>query len=167
MKKASLLLVGKNLKWLMGDSISPYALASETGVPQPTIFRILTGESNDPRTKTLQPLANYFGVTVAALRDRDLASAHTDLLELVDEDVKTDRVKLDARQREWLELLHHLGSDDIAEFTGLIRSRQERNIRLLEELKVNFPAKAIKPFTEKLEADTNTQGKKQSSQSSS
>lgn len=166
MKKASLLLVGKNLKWLMGDAITPYALASETGVPQPTIFRILTGESNDPRTKTLQPLANYFGVSVAALRDQDLSSAHNELIELVDDHAKSDRVKLDDRQREWLELLNHLGSDDVAEFSSLIRSRQERNVRLLEELKGTInPRKPI--HTPKIfEVEEVTHGKKQRSQSS-
>jgi phage repressor protein C with HTH and peptisase S24 domain len=68
-------LVAKNLEWLMADrKTNPYDLQRATGVPQPTIHRILTGESSDPRTKTLEPLADYFGVTVAELRDRDLGS---------------------------------------------------------------------------------------------
>lgn len=150
----------------MGDAITPYALASETGVPQPTIFRILTGESNDPRTKTLQPLANHFGVTVAELRDKDLAAAHTGLLELMDDGAKSNRVTLDDRQLEWLELLHHLGSDDIAEFTGLIRSRQERNVRLLDELKASTTLRKTKPISEKIAFDPNPAGKRQRSQSS-
>jgi SOS-response transcriptional repressor LexA len=69
------LLVKKNLEFLISRArTSPYALEREAGVPQPTIHRILTGESSDPRTKTLQPLAQYFGVTVADLRDKDLAA---------------------------------------------------------------------------------------------
>jgi len=64
----------KNLEWLIAQrKTSPYELQRVTGVPQPTIHRILTGESNDPRTKTLQPLADYFQVTVADMRDRDLS----------------------------------------------------------------------------------------------
>ena len=67
-------LVAKNLEWLMADrKTNPYDLQRATGVPQPTIHRILTGESTDPRTKTLEPLAGYFGVSVADLRARDLA----------------------------------------------------------------------------------------------
>ena len=41
-------------------------------VPQPTIHRILSGGSSDPRTATLEPLASFFGVSVADLRDKDL-----------------------------------------------------------------------------------------------
>ncbi|WP_070281930.1 helix-turn-helix transcriptional regulator [Janthinobacterium sp. MP5059B] len=166
MKKASMLFVRNNLKWLMGEKISPYALASETGVPQPTIFRILTGESDDPRTKTLQPLAKYFGVSVADLRDRDLATFQTELIQ--QEGVKAvaeDMPLLDARQREWLGLLHHLGSDDIAEFSAMIRSRQERNVRLIEELENSMhPRKPKEMSWDSL--DENFHGKKQSSQSS-
>jgi phage repressor protein C with HTH and peptisase S24 domain len=67
-------LVAKNLEWLIARrKTTPYELQRETGVPQPTIHRIITGESNDPRTKTLQPLADYFGVSVADLRERDLS----------------------------------------------------------------------------------------------
>lgn len=67
-------LVAKNLEWLIAQrKTNPYELQRATGVPQPTIHRILTGETDDPRTKTLQPLAEYFGVSVAELRDRDLA----------------------------------------------------------------------------------------------
>jgi len=67
-------LVAKNLEWLMAErKTNPYDLQRATGVPQPTIHRILTGESSDPRTKTLQPLADYFNLSVAELRDRDLS----------------------------------------------------------------------------------------------
>ena len=69
-------LIGRNLEWLMSArKTNPYDLQRATGVPQPTIHRILTGESSDPRTKTLEPLADYFGVSVAELRDRDLSNA--------------------------------------------------------------------------------------------
>lgn len=67
-------LVAKNLEWLMADrKTNPYDLQRATGVPQPTIHRILTGESSDPRTKTLEPLADYFKVSVADLRTRNLS----------------------------------------------------------------------------------------------
>lgn len=68
-------LVAKNLEWLIAQrKTNPYELQRATGVPQPTIHRILTGESSDPRTRTLQPLADHFGVSVADLRERDLAT---------------------------------------------------------------------------------------------
>ena len=42
--------------------ISENALAEATGVPQPTIHRILTGESQEPRISNLEKLASYFGL---------------------------------------------------------------------------------------------------------
>jgi transcriptional regulator with XRE-family HTH domain len=135
MKKASTLFVRKNLQWLMGEKISPYALASATKVPQPTIFRILTGESSDPRTSTLEPLATYFGIAVADLRDRDLATLAPEIAAPPGAPTPSPAVSaLTAAQLEWLALRDHLGSDDVAEFTALIRARQERNVRLIEEL---------------------------------
>lgn len=50
------------------EDLSDNDLADRTGVPQPTISRIKSGESRDPRDKTLRPLAKYFGVTVSQLR---------------------------------------------------------------------------------------------------
>lgn len=157
----------------MGDKITPYALASETGVPQPTIFRILTGESNDPRTKTLQPLAMHFGITVADLRDRDLSSPQAEHIRPNETETVDNGVSLDARQHEWLDLLNHLGSDDVAEFSALIRSRQERNVRLMEELrgKVNQhnPTDSSRNLLEDKSRnlfEDNSRGKRQRSQSS-
>lgn len=67
--------VKKNLGWLLSSrNTNPNSLAEATGVPQPTIHRILTGESADPRTKTLEPIARYFGVTVSELRHSDLGA---------------------------------------------------------------------------------------------
>jgi phage repressor protein C with HTH and peptisase S24 domain len=69
-------LLRKNLEWLIAQrKTNPHELQRVTGVPQPTIHRILTGESTDPRTKTLQPLAEFFGLSVSNLRDQDLAAA--------------------------------------------------------------------------------------------
>lgn len=70
-------MVASNLAWLMerkgtnANALAVELLRLGVKLPQPTIFRILTGESKDPRTASLQPLADYFGVTVAALRDHD------------------------------------------------------------------------------------------------
>lgn len=73
--KTAHLLVKNNLEWLMRQrGTNAHELSRTTRVPQPTIHRILTGESTDPRTTTLQPLATYFGISVADLRDRNLAA---------------------------------------------------------------------------------------------
>lgn len=93
MKKPEL-LVKKNLEWLIDQrGTNPHELQRVTGVPQPTIHRILTGESTDPRTKTLQPLARFFGVCVADLRDRDLTVLPPEVLKLPE----AERGKLFAR----------------------------------------------------------------------
>jgi SOS-response transcriptional repressor LexA len=62
--------ISKNLQQLMAtvDGMNATRLARETGVPQPTIWRILRGESADPDTSTLEPLAKRFGKAVAQLR---------------------------------------------------------------------------------------------------
>lgn len=62
----------RNLAYLIAkQGINPTALAKATGVQQPTIHRILKGESDDPRTATVQPLADYFGVSVEFMRTAD------------------------------------------------------------------------------------------------
>lgn len=63
----------RNLAYLMAKhGTNPTALAKATGVPQPTIHRILKGESDDPRTATVRPLADYFGVSVEFLRTANI-----------------------------------------------------------------------------------------------
>lgn len=65
----------RNLAYLIAKhGINPTALAKATGVQQPTIHRILKGESDDPRTAIVQPLADYFGVSVEFLRTADAES---------------------------------------------------------------------------------------------
>ncbi|AQW29109.1 helix-turn-helix transcriptional regulator [Ralstonia syzygii subsp. celebesensis] len=65
--------LSRNLTHLMNArGTNPTAVSKDTGVPQPTIHRILRGTSEDPRTSTLEPLADYFNVTVEELRSADL-----------------------------------------------------------------------------------------------
>lgn len=67
--------LGNNIKALMkaklvnGKPVSANAIAQATGIPQSTITRILNGDVQDPRSRALIALANYFGVSVAELRD--------------------------------------------------------------------------------------------------
>lgn len=67
----------KNLRFLMESAgHNPNSLAEASGASQPNIFRILEGESGEPRRKTIEPLANYFGVIVEDLKYKDLTQPH-------------------------------------------------------------------------------------------
>lgn len=73
-------MVKKNLEWLMRRyGLNPNALAKAARANQPTLFRILSGEVEDPRSKTLEPIAAFFGVSVETLRSVDLEQ-HPELL---------------------------------------------------------------------------------------
>lgn len=59
--------------------LNPNSLAAEiekmgSKLPQPTIFRIINGVTADPRTSSLEPIAEYFGVSVTDLRDHDFGA---------------------------------------------------------------------------------------------
>lgn len=47
--------------------INPTALARETGIGQPVIYRIATGETDNPTLSTLHPIAKYFGISINQL----------------------------------------------------------------------------------------------------
>jgi len=62
----------ENLAYLIEKhGINPTVLARETKVNQPSIFRILSGESKEPRRATLEPIAKYFGVSLVWLVEGD------------------------------------------------------------------------------------------------
>lgn len=68
-RQASSSPIGRNLRILMDQQgIHETALARATGVPQPTVHRLLNANTHDPRDSTVRPLADYFGVTVEHLR---------------------------------------------------------------------------------------------------
>lgn len=61
--------LAKNLRFLLDrEGMSENTLGERTGVPQPTINRILRGESRDPRDSTIRPLAKFFGVGLEDLK---------------------------------------------------------------------------------------------------
>jgi transcriptional regulator with XRE-family HTH domain len=50
---------------LMADSgENSHSLATKTGVTQPTIYRIASGETREPRRKAVEKLAKFFGLSV-------------------------------------------------------------------------------------------------------
>ncbi|MBS1223241.1 MAG: peptidase S24-like domain protein [Proteobacteria bacterium] len=61
--------VAEILTMLMArEGLSDNELAERTGIPQPTISRIKSGDSRDPRDSTLRPLAKYFRLSISQLR---------------------------------------------------------------------------------------------------
>lgn len=55
------------LKFLMsraGDN--PNSLAAKAKVPQPTLYRFLSGTAKEPRLSTFEPVAKHYGVPVEA-----------------------------------------------------------------------------------------------------
>lgn len=64
-----------NLRRVMAEkNITEAELARKTGIPQPTLHKILSGKTGDPRASTLKSLADFFGVTIDALLTGGLAS---------------------------------------------------------------------------------------------
>jgi len=60
--------MSKELARLMAkEGISQSGLSRATGVPQPTINRILSQVTQDPRRDSMAALANYFGVPIDSL----------------------------------------------------------------------------------------------------
>lgn len=55
------------LKFLMsraGDN--PNSLAAKAKVPQPTLYRFLSGTAKEPRLSTFEPVAKHYGIPVEA-----------------------------------------------------------------------------------------------------
>jgi transcriptional regulator with XRE-family HTH domain len=60
--------LGKKLAMLMDShKLTQSALARSTGVPQPSINRILSGVTSEPRRAALVKIADHFGVSVESL----------------------------------------------------------------------------------------------------
>jgi SOS-response transcriptional repressor LexA len=69
-------VVARNLDFLMKQrGLSQGALAKLTGLTQPTIWRILKGVSEVPETRTLDPLAKFFGISMEQLLKLDLKAS--------------------------------------------------------------------------------------------
>lgn len=67
-----------NLEYLMHvRRTNPSRLQQEEGIPQPTVHKILKGRSTNPRHDTLKKLADWAGVTVSDLVEKDLRTNNT------------------------------------------------------------------------------------------
>lgn len=67
-----------NLKKLMikHSNMSVSDLAKATLLPQPTLYQLYTGVTENPRKKTLRALATYFSITVNQLIGEDTLPSH-------------------------------------------------------------------------------------------
>ncbi|MDW5376393.1 XRE family transcriptional regulator [Halomonas sp. HP20-15] len=74
--------IGSRLRRLMEEQeFGENELARRTGVPQPTIHRILKGASQSPRISNLEKLANALGTTVSYLAHGDAPPRRTGMNE--------------------------------------------------------------------------------------
>jgi transcriptional regulator with XRE-family HTH domain len=82
-------MLDKILQVLMFNKrIKPAQLARDANIPKQTLSRIISGKSPKPHIKNLQPIADYFEVSLAQLRgDVPLPSGMVEL------DVPTDRTR--------------------------------------------------------------------------
>lgn len=63
------------LRKLMSEiNISEAELARRTNIPQPTLHKILSGKTEDPRASTLKSLASFFNVSIDALLSASIDS---------------------------------------------------------------------------------------------
>jgi len=60
--------LSSNLKALMSElRINESELARRTGIGQPVVHRICSGETDNPKVGTLSPIANFFAVSISQL----------------------------------------------------------------------------------------------------
>lgn len=106
--------VSEVLKYLMQDigNISEGELSRRTGVPQPTIHRILSGKTPNPRLDSVKPLADFFNLSIDQLLARDSLPKDRIPGTFVTDIVKQKRVPA----LTWEEMLHWPDSLNRPEF---------------------------------------------------
>lgn len=79
--------VSESLKKLLNESgENPNSLSIKVGIPQPTIFRMLSGETVEPRRSNLEKIAKFFGVKVEHLYDSHINTKSVNKIK----NIKTD-----------------------------------------------------------------------------
>lgn len=69
--------LSSTLKQLMAEKgIKSAELARKIGIGQPVIHRLMSGVTDNPQVHTLQPIAQYFGVTIDQLLGRASVERH-------------------------------------------------------------------------------------------
>lgn len=70
-------LLASNIQYLLDkNNINAYQLQEKSNIPQSTTFRITNGETKSPSGATVQKYANYFGISEADLRFKDLSDVN-------------------------------------------------------------------------------------------
>lgn len=60
--------LSSNLKQLMAkEGLTTASLARLTGIGQPVIYRMISGETDNPKIATLIPIADYFNISISQL----------------------------------------------------------------------------------------------------
>jgi transcriptional regulator with XRE-family HTH domain len=94
--------LSQTLRFLMQKTkITEYALSKRTGVPQPMINKILHEKNTNPKIATLQPLANYFMVTMSQLLGEDTALKDKKLFFVEETHLETSHIPI----LEWQKIL--------------------------------------------------------------
>jgi len=73
------MLITNLQKLLAEQKINETELSRQTHIPQPTIHKIFSGKTTDPRISTLQILADYFHTTIDALYSSHLPATRASL----------------------------------------------------------------------------------------
>lgn len=88
-------------KLMREKQISQSALSRATGVPQPTINRILSEVTREPRRDSVLRIANYFGVTpesmyaVPSKREQEQSDSNDSIEELFSRTASLNKVDRD------------------------------------------------------------------------
>lgn len=69
-------VLANNIRYLMDNAgiATATELSRRCGVAQPTLFRWMAADAREPRHSKLQPLADYFGVGLVDLLEKDLST---------------------------------------------------------------------------------------------
>lgn len=124
----------KNIQRIMAEKQwNNYDLEKYSGVPQPTIFRILNGKHKDPRTSTIKKIAEALGVNEFELR----GYTHPVNENKTDQIIVEDKQALSPRQKAFLELIDSLPT---VEQEKLMRELEEKE-RYFNEIYEDFISK--------------------------
>jgi SOS-response transcriptional repressor LexA len=89
-KAANLLVISKLNELATSKDLSPTEIARRSGVPQPTVHRILSGQSEDPKVTILRKLAECLGTTLAELEGNSTSEEDKSTVPLIEWNQLTD-----------------------------------------------------------------------------
>lgn len=89
-KAANLRIISKLNELATSMDLSPTEIARRSGVPQPTVHRILSGQSEDPKVTIIRKIAACLGTTLAELEGNPTPIEDKLTVPLIDWDMLTD-----------------------------------------------------------------------------